>query len=119
MKKNKDAKAWATGEIDVTLAKALLRRTEEMAKKYGPKVDWLHDLRDVKTPKFRARKILAEAATNQSIRKCAFFGASFFIRTVACLISTTSGQKSTRHFTTEEEALKKLGTALKRLEMGK
>jgi len=102
---NHVARAWGRGAITVDDANAFLHASDEMAEKYGPRVNWLNDLREIETPKRAARKILAEALTNPNNAKYAFVGASAFLRAVANIIIAVSGNKNARHFSTEGKAL--------------
>jgi hypothetical protein len=99
-------RAVGVGLIDEDAARWLLAETERMAQEHGDGLDWLLDLSRITKPTAKARKVLAEASGHPSIRKYAFVGASTFLRTVANFISAAAGQKNTRHFATEEQALK-------------
>ncbi len=103
--KNKIARTWARGVVDVEIANALLEGTDEISKKYGDNIDWINDLSEITRPTAEARKILAVITGHPSTRKYAFVGASVFLRTVANFVTIASGQKNARHFATEEQAL--------------
>ncbi|MFC2084216.1 STAS/SEC14 domain-containing protein [Bacteroidota bacterium] len=104
-KENNVARAWAKGDIDEFAAEAFLKATKEIAEKHGPKVNWLHDLSEIKIPKAKARKNLAVGMADPSVNRCAVFGASVFLKTVAGFIAAAGGQKNIRYFATEKEAL--------------
>jgi hypothetical protein len=105
-KNEKIVKAQAFGELDETAALGILEQTERMAQQHGDKINWIIDLSQMTKATSNARKILAKVSGHPSIHKYAFFGASIFIRTVANFIISSAGQKNTKHFATEEEALK-------------
>ena len=99
------ARARAFGVLDQEAAEGIRQATESMAEEHGEEIDWLIDLSQMTKATSRARKILSEATGHPSIRRYAFVGASIFLRTVANFIAAAAGQKNTRHFATEEEAL--------------
>lgn len=94
------------GPADETAARWMLARTIEMAEEHGDGLDWILDLSGITTTTAPGRRILSEASSHPSIRKYAMVGASTFMRTVANFIVGASGNQRSRHFATEEEALK-------------
>lgn len=104
--KEKVVRAQALGILDEKAAQGIREETERMAVSHDNKLDWLIDLCQMTKATSKARKILVEASSHPSIRKYAFFGASVFIRTVVNFISSAARQMNTKHFATEEEALK-------------
>ena len=104
-KDEKVVRARATGVLDVDEAQGILEATEKIAQDHKDSINWLIDLNQMTKVTSQARKILAEASGHPSIHRYAFVGASIFIRTVANFIAAAGGQKKSRHFTEEKEAL--------------
>ena len=94
------------GDVDEKIAEWLLTETDKIATQYGNNLEWLLELRKVKSSSSRGRKVISEAVGHTSIRKYAMVGAPTFIKTVSNFIISASGKKNAKHFSTEEEALK-------------
>jgi hypothetical protein len=92
--------------LDEQTAEWIRQQTIKMAEEHGDELDWLVDLSQMTKATSKARKILAEVSGHPSINKYAFVGASVFIRTVANFVAASAGQKNTRHFATEADALR-------------
>ena len=100
------ARARAFGMLDEKAAEGIRQATIKIAEEHGDGIDWLIDLSQMTKATSKARKILVEVSGRPSINKYAFAGASIFVRTVANFILAAAGQKSARHFATEEQALR-------------
>jgi len=103
--KEKIVRGFCKGTITKEIAKYILEDTNTMAKRHGPKVKWLIDLRQVKMVSPSAYMLLAKASAHPSISKYAFFGLSKMIEPVAKLITKAAQQKKYQFFSNESEAL--------------